>query len=98
MILLAPASAGVASGMPSGKMILPPSRAARERRPESSTSKLALGSHQPPMPCLGVASDAKGERGVRYSLRKIWVTLSLKKGVRFTVSNFSLADNFLFQS
>src|ERR1019366_8557290 len=61
-----------------------PARAAA-RRPVSSISAVALTcpAHAP-MPCFGVASETKGERGERYSFLKIWVTRSLKYPVNST--------------
>src|SRR4051812_49244819 len=97
-MFFASSSPGVASEIPFGKIIFPLFWEASERKPESSTSKLALGSHQPPMPCEGVASDAKGERGARYSFRKICVTLSLNNGARLTASNFVSAGICFLQS
>src|SRR5580698_1751049 len=97
-MFIASLSAGVANGIPFAKTILPEFFAAASRSPESSTSKLAFGSHQPPMPCFGVANDANGERGERYSLRKIRVTLSLKYDDRLTDSNVSLLEMGLLQS
>src|SRR5215469_14286368 len=90
--------AGVSNGTPSGKTILPPFSAETRRNPESSTSKRAFGSHQPPTPCIGVAKEQNGERGVRYSFLKIRSILSLKNGVSGTISNFSYAPIFVFQS
>ena len=50
------------------------------------------------MPCFGIASEQNGERGERYSLRKICVTRSLKNGARSTASSFTPAGSFAFQS
>src|ERR1017187_500179 len=82
---LTPLSPGVASGTPLGSVIrLWPARAA-PRRPVSSISAVALTCPaQAPMPCFGVASETKGERGERYSFWNICVTRSLKYGVSST--------------
>src|ERR1044071_700388 len=82
------AQPGVHNSTPFGNMIFPPPNPAAFRKPVSSTSKLAFGSHHPPMPCFGVASETNGDRGDRYSFLKICVTLSLKKDVRSTASDF----------
>ena len=78
-VLRASRTPGVAKGTPLGSVIRPPCWAALARRPESSISALVFTPPaQPPRPCFGSASETKGERGSRYSLRKIWVTRSLK--------------------
>src|SRR6185312_7667058 len=86
IIFFVPISAGVAKGKPLGKTISPPFFAAAARRPESSMSGNSLTvPAQPPMPCFGCASETYGERGERYSFRKICVTQSLKNALRSTV-------------
>ena len=77
-MFLASLSPGVRNGMPSGEWKIPLSFSATDRSPESSISAVVLKSHHPPMPCLGMAREQNGDRGERYSLRKIRVTRSLK--------------------
>src|SRR5262245_41517673 len=88
-------SAGVWKGIPCTK-IFPPFTAAERRSPESSISAVMFGSHDPPIPCFGYASEQKGERGETYSLRKICATLSLNKGWRLTLRNSPAAEE-IFQ-
>src|ERR1043166_9348808 len=83
--------------MPFGSTMRPLFLSAAARNPESSTAKVSLGWHQLPKPCLGIASEQNGERGVRYWFLKIWVTLSLKTGIKFTGSHLVVSPALLFQ-
>src|SRR5580765_1911668 len=97
-MFFAPASPGVANGTPFGSANLPSLFLANARNPESSTSNVAFGKHQLPIPCFGNASEQNGERGERYSFWKICVTLSLKSEVSGIISRFAGAASGFFQS
>src|SRR6266568_5942187 len=92
-----PTSPGEANGTPFGKVNWPAPFLASARRPESSTSNVVFGKHQLPIPCLGNASEQNGERGERYSLRKICVTRSLNTAAREMISKVVKLRSGLFQ-